>query len=65
MADTDLSENTYIPETEPDTNKKVAVIGGDGFGFPDYVRISYTLNEETLTEAATRIEDFIAKKAKD
>lgn len=44
---------------------KVAVISGDGFGFPDYVRISYTLNEETLTEAATRIEDFIAKKAKD
>lgn len=42
---------------------KVAVVGGDGFGFPDYIRISYTLNEEALTEAAKRIQEFMTSKA--
>lgn len=42
---------------------KVAVVSGDGFGFPDYLRISYTLNEETLTEAVRRIKEFVANKA--
>lgn len=42
---------------------KVAVISGDGFGFPDYIRISYTLNEDTLTEAVNRIKEFITNKA--
>lgn len=32
VADMDLSDNTYIPEIEPDTNKKVAVIGGGPAG---------------------------------
>lgn len=42
---------------------KVAVISGDGFGFPDYIRISYMLNEDTLTEAANRIKNFILAKS--
>lgn len=42
---------------------KVAVVSGDGFGFPDYLRISYTLNEEILTEAVRRIKEFVANKA--
>lgn len=41
----------------------VAVVGGDGFGFPDYVRISYTLNKENLTEAIKRIKQFIQLKS--
>ncbi|MDE1549072.1 pyridoxal phosphate-dependent aminotransferase [Jeotgalibaca caeni] len=44
---------------------KVAVVSGDGFGFPDYVRISYTQDEETLTEAVNRIKAFIEKKTKE
>lgn len=32
VADMDLLGNTYIPEIEPDTNKKVAIIGGGPAG---------------------------------
>ena len=42
---------------------KVAVVSGDGFGFPDFIRISYTLDEETLTEAVNRIKSFIISKS--
>lgn len=40
----------------------VAVVGGDGFGFPDYIRISYTINKENLTEAIKRIKQFVQMK---
>lgn len=43
----------------------VAVVSGDGFGAADYIRISYTHPEEILTEAVSRIKNFIDKKTKE
>ena len=37
----------------------VALVSGDGFGYPDYARISYTVREELLAEAVDRIKKFI------
>lgn len=42
----------------------VAVVSGEGFGFPDFVRISYTVEKESLAEAVRRIEGFVDKKMK-
>lgn len=41
----------------------VAVVDGEGFGFSDYVRISYTLDKENLVEAIKRIKQFIEIKS--
>lgn len=43
----------------------VAVVSGDGFGFPDYIRISYTHSEDVLTEAVKRIKTFIEQNTKE
>ena len=43
----------------------VAVVSGDGFGYPDYIRISYTQEETVLTEAVNRIKAFIEKKTRE
>ena len=39
----------------------MAVVDGEGFGFPEYVRISYTVDKETLSEAIRRIKQFVEK----
>ena len=39
----------------------VAVVDGEGFGFPEYIRISYTVDKETLSEAIRRIKQFVEK----
>ncbi|WP_067836456.1 pyridoxal phosphate-dependent aminotransferase [Amphibacillus sediminis] len=41
--------------------EKVALIPGSGFGAPDYVRLSYAIELEQLTEAIQRIENFILR----
>lgn len=43
---------------------QVAVVAGEGFGFSDYIRISYTLEEKQLKEAVSRINQFMEKKTK-
>ena len=40
----------------------VAVVTGAGFGTPDYLRISYATDWDTLAEATKRIHDFVEKK---
>lgn len=40
----------------------VAVVTGAGFGAPDYLRISYATDWDTLAEAAKRIHDFVENK---
>lgn len=37
----------------------VALVSGDGFGYPDYARISYTVSNDLLAEAVDRIKKFI------
>lgn len=41
---------------------QVALVSGEGFGMPDYARLSYTVNKELLQEAVQRIKTFIEKK---
>lgn len=43
----------------------VAVVSGDGFGYPGHIRISYTQEEAVLTEAVNRIKSFIEKKTRE
>lgn len=43
---------------------QVAIISGEGFGMPDFARISYTVDKDSLKEAAERIRTFIEKKTK-
>ena len=40
---------------------KVAVVGGNDFGAPDYVRLSYATSRATLEEAFNRIERTVRK----
>ncbi len=39
----------------------VAVVPGDGFGGPGYVRLSYVLGDDDLVEGVTRIADLLAR----
>lgn len=39
----------------------VAVVGGEGFGAPDCLRLSYATSEEELVEAVRRIKEALAK----
>lgn len=39
----------------------VAVIPGEAFGAPEYVRLSYAISEEDILEGLNRIDKFIAK----
>ena len=41
---------------------RVAVIPGDSFGAPDYVRLSYATSEERITEGVKRIGEWIKKQ---
>ena len=38
---------------------KVAAVPGIGFGTPGYIRFSYTLPEDRLEEAITRVENTL------
>lgn len=42
--------------------KHVALVPGSGFGAPEYVRISYSIDQETFNDAISRIRDFIEEK---
>lgn len=42
----------------------VALVTGEGFGAPGYVRISYATDLETLEEAVSRIKKFVLNKTK-
>lgn len=42
--------------------KQVALVPGSAFGYPDNLRLSYAIDENTLNEAMQRIKDFINKK---
>lgn len=39
--------------------ENVAVVPGEGFGAPNYIRLSYATSTELLTEAAKRIKRFV------
>jgi len=39
----------------------VAVVGGDAFGAPDCIRISYATADELLVEAAKRIKGALER----
>ena len=39
----------------------VAVVGGEGFGAPDCLRLSYATSEEELVEAVRRIKEALAQ----
>lgn len=47
------------------TEANVAVIPGSGFGAPSTIRLSYATSLEALTEAVTRIEQFVKSKWQD
>ncbi|HPF02893.1 MAG TPA: aspartate aminotransferase, partial [Bacteroidales bacterium] len=40
---------------------QVAVVGGDAFGAPDCIRISYATSDELLVEAAGRIKEALGR----
>ena len=40
----------------------VAVVPGSAFGLEDNIRISYSTSEEVMTEAITRIKNFVAER---
>ncbi|HOX75724.1 MAG TPA: pyridoxal phosphate-dependent aminotransferase [Bacteroidales bacterium] len=42
-------------------NAQVAVVGGDAFGAPDCIRISYANSDDLLAEAVKRIKEALAK----
>ncbi len=39
----------------------VAIVGGEGFGAPDYIRISYAASEKELEEACRRIKEALER----
>jgi aspartate/methionine/tyrosine aminotransferase len=39
---------------------KVAVVPGEGFGAPGYVRLSYALGDDDLEEGITRMADLLS-----
>lgn len=41
-------------------NANVAIVPGDAFGAPDYVRIAYATSEKNLTEAISRVKKALA-----
>ncbi|MGI2327039.1 pyridoxal phosphate-dependent aminotransferase [Planococcus sp. YIM B11945] len=47
------------------TEANVAVIPGSGFGSPATIRLSYATSQEALTEAVTRIDQFVISKWKE
>ncbi|AEV94405.1 pyridoxal phosphate-dependent aminotransferase [Pediococcus claussenii] len=40
----------------------VAVVAGEGFGMPGYIRLSYATSQEQLDKAMNRIQEFLAAK---
>jgi aspartate aminotransferase len=40
---------------------QVATVGGDAFGAPDCLRISYATSDELLVEAVSRIKEALGK----
>ncbi len=42
-------------------NAHVAVVGGEAFGAPDCIRISYSVSDEELIEACRRMKESLAK----
>jgi aspartate aminotransferase len=42
-------------------NAQVAVVGGDAFGAPDCIRISYATSDDLLVEAVKRIKEALGK----
>ncbi len=43
-------------------NAHVAVVPGSAFGLEDNIRISYSTSEEVMTEAITRIKNFVTER---
>ncbi|MFD2829333.1 pyridoxal phosphate-dependent aminotransferase [Corticicoccus populi] len=43
-------------------DKQVAVVPGSAFGLDDNIRISYSISEEMMTEAMTRIKNFVTER---
>ena len=41
--------------------KKVAVVPGEGFGAPGYMRLSYATSDAVITEGLERLSDFCKK----
>ena len=42
---------------------EVAVVSGEAFGTPGYVRLSYALSDDDLVEGVTRIQKLLAEAA--
>ena len=40
---------------------QIALVGGEGFGSPTSIRISYAASEEMLTEAMRRMKEALLK----
>ena len=41
-------------------DKKVAVVPGEAFGAPGYMRLSYATSDEVITEGLKRLNEFCA-----
>ena len=54
---------TTGPEIWADTDGKVAVVPGTGFGAPDFVRWSYATSMENIKEGLDRLEKFLKGEA--
>jgi len=42
---------------------KIAVVPGEAFGAPGFVRLSYALGDEDLEAGLVRLADFVARSA--
>ena len=43
--------------------EQVAVVPGEGFGAPGYIRLSYAVSDEVIEKGLERMERFCAKLA--
>jgi aspartate aminotransferase len=41
-------------------DKKVAVVPGEAFGAPGYMRLSYATSDDVITEGLKRLDEFSA-----
>ena len=44
------------------SEKHVALVPGSAFGYPDNLRLSYAVDEDTLNKAMDRLKSFIKEK---
>ena len=52
-------DEDFFPLPEPHILDEVAVVPGEAFGTPGYVRMSYALGDDDLVEGVTRLQRLL------